>query len=357
MGGTLLEIIFELLVLLGILGIISNNKENPFFTVKEGKSLNSGIYIKSVFNVVPDEELSNFVRDYDNNKERLKDIFSVMPQRATEFSAGYDLAVVNDEVIHAHESKLISFGNSVFIENPTVTGVVVPRSSLARKRGLIIAGGAHYIYCGEGHSCLTLKFINYSDTDVELKVGDKIAQVVFIKYPSWIIGDFKDMCELETNKSSIFPDPLDETFMSPLLDKNIEVVFTMQGYDKVDQTDRLCYYFQSLKDVELEPGKVTCIMTGLRCKIDGNQVFLLKNAFNNPCVELANTIGVIDSDYYDNPDNAGEMGVLLLNRGNVPVKVNKGDVIASGAVYYYEKADGDVYGGKRVGGFGSTDTK
>ena len=35
--------------------------------------------------------------------------------------------------------------------------------------------------------------------------------------------------------------------------------------------------------------------------------------------------------------------------------VNKGDVIASGAIYYFEKADGDVYGGKRTGGFGSTD--
>ena len=319
--------------------------------------MNSGIYIKSVFNAVSDEELSNFVRDYDDNKERLKDIFSVMPQRATEFSAGYDLAVLNDELIPAHESKLISFGNSVFIENPTVTGVVVPRSSLAKKRGLIISGGAHYIYCGGGYECLTLKFINYTNTDVELKAGDKIAQVVFIKYPSWIIGDFKDMCEIETNKSLIFPDPLDETFMSPLLDKNIEAVFTMRGCDKVDQTDRLSYYFQSLKDVELEPGKVTCIMTGLRCKIDGNQVFLLKNSINNPCVELANTIGVIDADYYDNPDNAGEIGVLLLNRGNVSVKVNKGDAIASGAIYYYEKADGDVYGGKRTGGFGSTDSK
>lgn len=320
--------------------------------------MNSGIFIKNVFDIIPESDLENYVRDFDKNVPGLNELFAIMPQRATEFSAGYDLRVLNDEVIPAHESKLVAFGDSIVITNPTVTALVVPRSSLAKKRGLIISGGPHHIYCGDKQSCLTLKFINYSDSDVTLKAGDKIAQVVFIKFPDWILGNFDDLCEIESNKSTMFPKPLDEAYMSPLLDGNLEIVPRLQGSEKflfVDQSDRLNYYFQSPEDVVLEPGKVTCIMTGLRCRLDKDQVFLLKPAINNPCVELANKIGVIDSDYYANSDNDGEIGVLLLNRGNVPVMVNTGDAIASGAIYYYEKVDGDVYGGKRLGGFGSTD--
>ena len=84
-------------------------------------------------------------------------------------------------------------------------------------------------------------------------------------------------------------------------------------------------------------------------------MFILKCALNNSCVELANCIGIIDADYYDNPDNKGEIGVLLLNRGTQPVKINSGDVIATGSLYSYGTIVGDSFGGKRLGGFGSTD--
>ena len=238
----------------------------------------------------------------------------------------------------------------------------VTKASIAKKKGLIISGGPKYIYTGSGHGCISCKFINYSDQDVELKSGDKIAQVVFIKYPSWILGDFDATCSLENADVSVLPDPLDETFMSPMFDNNLESIVAWHSSNEsviplIDQTDKVSYFFQSPKDVILESGKVTCIMTGIRCKIGPGQVFILKCDVANPCVELANSIGVIDADYYDNPDNGGEIGVLLLNRGNVPVQVHTGDVIASGSIFLYEKADGDVYGGKRVGGFGSTDRK
>ena len=281
-----------------------------------------------------------------------------MPQRATEFSAGYDLRILNDEVVLPHESRLISFGDSISIENPMVTAVIVPRSSLAKKKGLILSGGPFYVYSGEGYSCITLNFINFTDNAVKLKAGEKIAQAVFIKYPSSIIGGIDAVVNMENADVSVLPDPLDEYFMSPMLENNIEVtpkVKDVYKYISVDQTERQQYYFQAFTDTMLEPGVVSCLMTGLRCRMEGGQVFILKCMVGNQCVELANSVGVIDSDYYDNVDNAGEIGVLLLNRGSVPVYVRKGDVIASGALYMYEKAAGDLYGGKRIGGFGSTD--
>ena len=318
--------------------------------------MNSGVYIKSVFDVLESSDLDTYIYDLELRQDTLKEMFAEIPQRATEFSAGYDLAVLNDDVIPAHESRIITFGYSILIENPAVTGVIVPRSSLAKKKGLLIAGGPQYIYKGQGYSCLAYKFINYSDTDAILKAGDKIAQVVFIKYPSWILGDFDAMCDIETADMSVLPNPLDATYMSPLLNNNLEFMDPDIKMEP-DTTNRVSYNFQALDDIELEPAKVYCLMTGIRARFGKDQVFILKNAFNNPCVELANTIGVIDSDYYGNSDNGGEIGVLLLNRGHLPVKVNKGDTIASGAIYFYEKIDNDQYGGRRVGGFGSTDKK
>lgn len=318
--------------------------------------MNSGVYIKSIFDVLDISDLKQFVNDLDLRQDTLKEMFAEIPQRATEFSAGYDLAVLNDEVIPAHESRVIAFGHSILIENPAVTGVIVPRSSLAKKKGLLIAGGPQYIYPGQGYSCLAYKFINYSETDAILKAGDKIAQVVFIKYPSWILGDFDAMYDMESADVSVLPDPLDATFMSPLLNNNLEFMDPKITLEP-DTTNRVLYNFQSPVDMVLEPAKVYCIMTGLRARFGKDQVFILKNVFNNPCVILANTVGVIDSDYYGNSANGGEIGVLLLNRGHLPVKVNIGDAIASGAIYYYEKIDNDIFGGKRVGGFGSTDKK
>ena len=186
--------------------------------------MNSGVYIKSIFDVLDISDLKQFVNDLDLRQDTLKEMFAEIPQRATEFSAGYDLAVLNDEVIPAHESRVIAFGHSILIENPAVTGVIVPRSSLAKKKGLLIAGGPQYIYPGQGYSCLAYKFINYSETDAILKAGDKIAQVVFIKYPSWILGDFDAMYDMESADVSVLPDPLDATFMSPLQKENLLLI-------------------------------------------------------------------------------------------------------------------------------------
>jgi len=348
MGSILLSIFLYLLFILVVFSFVDFGVQDRFISEVSAEVLMSstGIQIQSVFDVLSDSDLKAYLHTGDANE--LIPLFSEMPQRATEFSAGYDLSVLNTETIPAHESRLIVFGNSIAINNPLVTGVVVPRSSLAKKRGLIISGGPEYIYSGSGYTCLCCKFINYTDRPVELRAGDKIAQVVFFRYPSWIADD-----------AQVFPDPLDETFMSPVIDGNLESIALWEKSEAypfmIDQTDLVSYNFQASSDVVLLPGKVQCIMTGIRCRLDPDQVFILKNAFINPCVELANCIGVIDADYYDNPDNGGEIGVLLLNRGNFAVTVHAGDVIASGAIYYYEKADGDIYGGKRSGGFGSTD--
>jgi len=72
-------------------------------------------------------------------------------------------------------------------------------------------------------------------------------------------------------------------------------------------------------------------------------------------VRLANTVGIVDSDYYDNKTNEGHIWIKVRNEGNVPLAVNKGDGFAQGIFEKYLLADGDDFtGNERVGGLGST---
>ena len=68
---------------------------------------------------------------------------------------------------------------------------------------------------------------------------------------------------------------------------------------------------------------------------------------------LANGIGVIDSDYYNNPDNEGHiMFAIWPFEGDVTFK--KGDRIGQGVINRYFVTDDDKAEGLRSGGFGST---
>jgi dUTP pyrophosphatase len=64
-------------------------------------------------------------------------------------------------------------------------------------------------------------------------------------------------------------------------------------------------------------------------------------------ITLANGVGTIDADYRE------EIGVLLLNLGREPFKVQKGDRIAQMALNLVGRLELPI-GGQRQGGFGST---
>ena len=72
-----------------------------------------------------------------------------------------------------------------------------------------------------------------------------------------------------------------------------------------------------------------------------------------------NSQGIIDADYYNNPDNEGHIMVPLVNHSDVAVHIGKGIRIAQGIFYKYLTADDDAAGSgaARTGGFGSTGEK
>ena len=107
-----------------------------------------------------------------------------------------------------------------------------------------------------------------------------------------------------------------------------------------------------------KPGiKPTLIPTGLKAYCASDECFILLNRSSGPKKGflMANSIGLIDSDYYNNVDNEGHFYFAYFNCSDHDIEVKKGDVIGQVVFLKYLVVDNDSASGERVGGFGSTD--
>lgn len=71
-------------------------------------------------------------------------------------------------------------------------------------------------------------------------------------------------------------------------------------------------------------------------------------------VRLANTIAVIDKDYYNNPNNEGHIFIKLYNPTDIDIHFNEGERIAQAIFIKYLVVDDDNSINERIGGIGST---
>ncbi len=103
--------------------------------------------------------------------------------------------------------------------------------------------------------------------------------------------------------------------------------------------------------------KPTLVKTGIKAYMGEDEVLILANRSSNPGKKgliLANSIGVIDSDYYGNPDNDGHIMFAFYNIKEEDIQIKKGDAIGQGIFQKFLITDNDVSQGERTGGFGST---
>ena len=117
------------------------------------------------------------------------------------------------------------------------------------------------------------------------------------------------------------------------------------------------YDFYSPVDIELQPNQTVKIPTGIRCFIEEGYVLQIypRSSFGFKYqMALLNTVGIIDSDYY-NADNEGHIIVGIVNRGDKPMSIKKGDRFVQGIFSKYYLAQEENNTIKRHGGFGSTD--
>lgn len=115
-----------------------------------------------------------------------------------------------------------------------------------------------------------------------------------------------------------------------------------------------------LKNIE-DTFKPTLVHTGIKAYMQDDEVLELYNRSSNPKklgLVLANGVGVVDSDYFGNSDNDGEIMFAFYNLKPWDVTIKVSDRIGQGVFKKFLKAEvASFKGEKRVGGFGSTNNK
>ena len=118
-----------------------------------------------------------------------------------------------------------------------------------------------------------------------------------------------------------------------------------------------CDFF-SKETILLKPNTVHLFWTDVKAYMLANE-FLFLDVRSSIGIKkhlmLANTIGIIDSSYYENPSNDGNIGICLFNYGDSAVLIEEGERIAQGIFLEYLMPDNNqTLKNERTGGFGSS---
>ena len=117
------------------------------------------------------------------------------------------------------------------------------------------------------------------------------------------------------------------------------------------------YDFVSPLTYRIEPNEIIKIPTGIKVKLDYNKFLDVRirssMGFENK-FRLINQAGVIDVDYYNNPDNEGHIFIGLQNISGSVLFIEQGEKIAQGIISEYFITIDDAAEDIRDGGVGST---
>lgn len=104
-----------------------------------------------------------------------------LPQYATPGSAGLDLRACLKEslVLNPGETQLIPTGMAIYIEDPSLAAVILPRSGLGHKHGIVLGNLVGLIdsdYQGE----LMVSCWNRGNQPFTIEIGERLAQLVLV---------------------------------------------------------------------------------------------------------------------------------------------------------------------------------
>ena len=143
--------------------------------------------------------------------------------------------------------------------------------------------------------------------------------------------------------------------------ENIREIYDEIKLPKRATTGSAGYDYYSPVDITLKPGETVKIPTGIRCRMENGWVLM-----NYPRsglgfkyrLQLNNTVGVIDSDYYGSSNEGHIMSKMTndSNEGKV-VEIKKGTGFMQGIFMEFGICEDDDVDAVRDGGFGSTTAK
>lgn len=196
-----------------------------------------------------------------------------------------------------------------------------------------------------------------------------------IEIPSFFVGVRQLMTHIEDRIDQSNSHPMDERTYERLMryeEETDEISRHLSEYEQLPAA--YVEELLSLVDDILDDDEISCleavedfrkklkptlVPTGIKACMYKDEFLGLYNRSSNPLkrmLVLANGVGVIDSDYYNNEDNEGHIMFQFINLGFLPVKIKKGERIGQGifqkflTVETVEETREDT----RSGGFGST---
>lgn len=127
--------------------------------------------------------------------DRLNNTFG-LPQYTTSGSAGLDLraCVENSMTLQAGETQLIPTGMAIHIKDPNLAAVILPRSGMGHKHGIVL-GNLVGLIDSDYQGQLYVSCWNRSQQAYEINAGDRIAQLVFlpiVQVDFNVVNDFND---------------------------------------------------------------------------------------------------------------------------------------------------------------------
>lgn len=119
------------------------------------------------------------------------------------------------------------------------------------------------------------------------------------------------------------------------------------------------YDFFLGENLEIEARETVRFPTGIKCQINDGYVLKLYPRSSlgfKYKLQLDNTVGIIDSDYYNNSENEGHIHVKLTNHSDNPIYLKQGDAYMQGIFVEFFITEDDDADANRVGGIGSTNS-
>ena len=213
------------------------------------------------------------------------------------------------------------------------------------KEGYYLDGDGD-IYVGEDDEFFVKSMCSYCNVEHEITASED-------KKQQFILGEFRftpGMCE-EVEEVRGFEVVSDEFRKHP----NVEIQLPTRG-SKISAG----YDFYLPCDLILQPGEKTCVWSDVKAYMQEGEVLMLHVRSSigiKKGLMLSNITGVIDADYYNNPNNNGNIGIALYNYSNETVELKRGERICQGVFIPFLVADNGNTDKERTGGIGSTGSK